>query len=90
MEGKRHNRDSITQPIQAARRPTSPARPGPPRQRTPPPHPRAPSPRAPGRLTLLVAQNCRCPSLISGVNFCSRAFWTRQMGGGSRPVCSAS
>lgn len=43
-----------------------------------------------GELTLLVAQNCLCPSLISGLNFCSRAFCTLQMGGGSRPVCRAS
>lgn len=43
-----------------------------------------------GELTLLVAQNCLCPSLISGLNFCSSAFCTLQMGGGSRPVCRAS
>lgn len=43
-----------------------------------------------GELTLLVAQNCLCPSLISGLNFCSRAFCTLQIGGGSRPVCRAS
>lgn len=41
-------------------------------------------------LTLLVAQNCLCPSLISGLNFCSSAFCTLQIGGGSRPVCRAS
>lgn len=41
-------------------------------------------------LTLLVAQNCLCPSLISGLNFCSSAFCTLQIGGGSRPVCRAN
>ena len=28
---------------------------------------------------VLVAQNCFCPSLISGLVFCSRAFWTLHM-----------
>lgn len=37
-----------------------------------------------------MAQNCLCPSLISGLNFCNSAFCTLQIGGGSRPVCRAN
>lgn len=37
-------------------------------------------------LTLLVAENTRFPSLSSGMNFCSKAFCTFQMAGGSTPA----